>query len=177
VIDLADAGVSDAEGKDVALEWIRELAPRTVLDVGAGRGEWRSRLFPSLDASWTAVEAWRPYVEAFDLEARYDRVVVADVRSLAWHELGRFDLVIFGDVLEHMCQPDALVCWQKARWSANWLLLSVPIIEWPQDSIASNPYERHRSTWSDSDARSMPGLVRAWTGTKIGVYLAKGFEA
>jgi len=54
------------------------------------------------EARFEAVEIFYPYIERFQLEKRYDWVWQGDVRVAARYFAREFDLVIFGDVLEHM---------------------------------------------------------------------------
>lgn len=89
---------------------------RTALDVGCGRGGFgdtlRSRLGP--DARIVGIE---PVAEqaAIARDHGFDEVVSGyfpDTRE----ELGRFDLITFNDVLEHMVDP-----WQALRDTRRWL--------------------------------------------------------
>ena len=57
-------------------------------------------------------------------------VHVADIRSFSWPT--RYDVVILGDVLEHLTLADALRVWASARAHARYLVLSIPIVEYPQ---------------------------------------------
>jgi hypothetical protein len=67
-------------------------------------GPWLLRAaFPG--AYWTAIEIWEPYVEAFGLTQKYDKVIVHDVRRM--EKLPDADLYIFGDVPEHMPPDEA----------------------------------------------------------------------
>lgn len=160
------------EGKAWAFGAIRHLAPATILDVGPGQGTYRTMVGPG--ARWWAVEVWGPYVERYGLDDLYDRVIVADVRYLDWTALGRFDLVILGDVLEHMPREDALAVWERAREHAEWVLLSLPIVLYPQDAEEGNPYEAHRATWSHAECLGLPGIVDGEANPTVGVYLAVG---
>lgn len=138
--------------KDVR-EFVDNAMIRTVLDVGPGSGTY-GRLLREQNVvdRIDAVEIWEPYIETFGLDKVYDAVIVMDVRGLAtsW-EFGRpawaqdgWDLIIFGDVLEHMTQDEALEVWSWAGSVARWGLISVPIVHWPQHAVeGGNPYEEH----------------------------------
>jgi hypothetical protein len=92
-----------------------------------------------------AVEIWEPYVEQFFLNDIYNDVLVRDVRDVeATPRLAQyFDLIIFGDILEHMTKEEAVKVWQWARSIARHGLISGPIVSWPQDAVGGNPYEAH----------------------------------
>src|SRR5689334_18537549 len=89
------------EGKAWISHEIARLRPATVLDVGPGQGTYADLLrqvTPS--AHWSAVEVFAPYVDTYGLAAKYDRVEVVDIRDFSWPQ--HFDVVILGDVLEHL---------------------------------------------------------------------------
>src|SRR6188768_2138336 len=118
---------SDAEGKDAALAWYEEIQPSTVIDIGAGSGTYVQavRAGSPWKGWWTAVEAWEPYLDRFGLRCLYDVVVVADARRLV-APFYRSDLVIAGDVLEHMPRADAVRLLNKIRAHAAHVIVSVP---------------------------------------------------
>ena len=57
------------------------------------------------------VEIWEPYITKYNLVNKYNNIIVRDVRE---HDDFNYDLVIFGDVLEHMSEEDAIKVWEKA---------------------------------------------------------------
>lgn len=111
-----------------------------VLDVGPGKGTY-SRLLRKLVQRIEAVEIWMPYVERFDLLSQYDLVHIADIRD--WGGWEEYDLVVFGDVLEHMTAESAQEVWAKAGAHSRYTLMSVPVIHYPQGESHGNPYEAH----------------------------------
>ncbi|UJV42986.1 class I SAM-dependent methyltransferase [Streptomyces sp. AMCC400023] len=164
---------SDTEGKATALAWYEEIQPSTVIDVGAGSGTYVEavRARSAWRAHWTAVEAWEPYLDRFGLHGLYDRVVVADARRLAG-PFYRADLVIAGDVLEHMPRADAVRLLGKIRTHAAHLVVSVPVLHLDQGAVYGNPYETHVDHWSADQMRaelSRSGTVR---GECVGDVLA-----
>ena len=89
------------EGKAWISHAVSRLRPTTVLDVGPGQGTYADLLRSCTPgALWSCVEIFAPYVQMFGLHSKYDTIYVADIRGFAWP--GRFDVVILGDVLEHM---------------------------------------------------------------------------
>lgn len=123
------------------IAFVKENKIKTVLDVGAGSGTYGRLLAPYVNTI-EAVEIWQPYIERFNLRDIYDKVIERDVRELRQRNFGFYDLVVFGDVLEHMSRDESLVLWEAAS-VADYGLISVPIIHYPQGEEEGNPYEVH----------------------------------
>ncbi|HEY7102297.1 MAG TPA: class I SAM-dependent methyltransferase [Mycobacteriales bacterium] len=162
------------EGKAWISHLVARLRPATVLDVGPGQGTYSDLLRGCTPgASWSCVEIFAPYVEMFDLHSKYDHVYVADIRRFSWP--GNFDVVILGDVLEHMVLSDALAAWAAVRAHARHVVLSIPIVEYPQGVHYGNEHEVHLEVWDhETVLEQLPG-VRCWRRYRsIGVYWADG---
>jgi SAM-dependent methyltransferase len=163
---------SSTEGKEWMREQIDRLAPATVLDVGAGAGTYFD-LAAQPWQFWMAVEVWQPYLARFDLAARYDGVIFGDVRTIAWPDI---DLVIFGDVLEHLSRADALMVWDDARKHSRHVLLSIPVVPYPQGAEEGNPHEAHLETWAHEECEALPGVIAHQLNPTIGCYVAGGLR-
>ncbi len=147
----------------------------TVVDIGPGEGTYADLLRPMFPrARFFGVEKWAPYIRRFGLDAKYDEVIVADGAWLDWQRLGKgIELVIFGDVLEHMAEDEARWCWRQARANARWVLLSIPIRDHPQGEWGGNPYEEHVAQWDHQKVLdTFDGIEEWWVGDVVGVYLA-----
>jgi len=153
-----------------------------LVDIGPGLGAY-ARAFRPLTgtAKWTAVEAWAPYVDSYNLKEYYDEAIIADVRYLDFTKLGPVDIMLFGDVLEHMSAGDAMDVLESASHQARFLVISIPIGHWPQDEIDGNPFEAHvEDDLSAEKAQAMvPGLCSAQAylnddGVGIGLFFAAG---
>ena len=107
-----------------------------ILDVGAGWGKYRD-LLPDYE-NMDAVEIWDPYVESESLAARYRQVYTMDVADMHPHLMGIYDVVIFGDVLEHLKQQDAFDVLDRCFQA----LVIVPFL-FEQGEEQGNPYEAH----------------------------------
>lgn len=120
----------------------------------------------------TAIEIYEPYVNMFGLPLWYDTIIIADARTSEWPQV---DLVILGDVLEHMEHDEALALWQKALEHADKaVILSLPIVESIQGAWEGNEHETHLHQWTDEQVLAeLTGITAGWTGTQIGVYLAE----
>lgn len=164
---------SDAQGKDVALDWYRQIAPKTVVDVGAGSGTYARLMRQGWHQDhWTGIEAWEPYIDAFHLRDVYDELIVADACDVEPETL-KADLVIFGDVLEHMTHSEARALLAKARSVAGNIIVSIPVLHLDQDDVGGNPFERHVDHWSYEQMREelADGIRKSWWGDVLAYFL------
>lgn len=150
-----------------------------VVDFGCGRGTYKDLLGPHCPGThWTCVEIWKPYVEQFGLEQKYDRVLVEDCRRVDWSVLAPVGLAIFGDVLEHMMHEEAAEVIETALAHAPLVLISIPVARFPQEATDSNPYEAHvKDDWNHYEVmRTFPAIAAFFIHGHIGVYLLTGNE-
>jgi len=123
-------------GKQKVVAWISGSFPleSSILDVGAGDGKWRQLLreYPNMDA----VEAYGPNLQRLN---GYRKVFHADIRDFRFD---RYDLIIFGDVLEHLRVKEAQAVLDYARPRCRDMVISVPFL-YEQGAIYGNPYEVH----------------------------------
>jgi hypothetical protein len=167
------SGHSMPEGKPYAISKIIDINPSTVLDVGAGRGVYATIMFPyKPNIIFDAVEVWEPYIERFNLKNKYRNIYVEDVRNI---DNFAYDLVIFGDILEHMPMEDAIKVWNKMAGQAKYALISIPIIHMPQEEIDDNPYEVHEEEdWStELVLEKFHSIVEYQEFECTGVFIAK----
>jgi hypothetical protein len=163
---------SSWEGKEKILQWVGSLNVQEVCDVGPGCGTYvdickNAGLLK--DANWTGIEAWEPYIREFNLLGKYDQIIISDVRQV---DLGQFDLVIFGDVLEHMTRAEAKKCVDSAPQA--WKILSIPTVHYPQAEVFGNPFERHvEENWHENWVfEDFPEVIDSQLGN-ISVYLLR----
>jgi len=166
---------SDRENKGWALDRIREIRPRSVLDVGPGSGTYSDLARKHTPgARWMAVEAWAPYIPQFNLWSKYDHVAVADIRHCDLQSLHEpADLAIIGDVLEHMTKVEARgVLARLMAWADN-VLVCIPLVHLGQDAYEGNWFEIHRDHWTfDEMAEELSdGLVASKRGDVLGYFL------
>lgn len=110
-----------------------------ILDVGPGGGTYYNLLGPEYE--WTAVEIW--HETAKYLCETYDHVYEGNILDFWYPE--DYDLVIFGDVLEHLTAPDAQECVERAKLHSKAIMIAIPY-NYPQDAIYGNEAERHLQT-------------------------------
>jgi glycosyltransferase involved in cell wall biosynthesis len=110
-----------------------------VLDVGAGNGLYGTML-KDIAERIDAVEAHAPYIESFKLEKIYDNVYNIDICDF---ELPiKYDLIIFGDILEHIEADKAIALLDRLK-DIEQIIIAVPY-NYEQGAINGNPYEVHK---------------------------------
>jgi hypothetical protein len=88
-----------------------------------------------------AVEVHQPYVERFGLMRKYRRVYVQPVQQFYFRK-GKYQLTIFGDVLEHISVNDAQLVLSRCLASGSDALVVVPYM-YPQNALDGVEAERH----------------------------------
>lgn len=163
--------VSHHEGKQWTCDRLRRLNPIDILDVGPGEGIYSILMRPELnpEAVWECVEIHEPYVEKFDLLSKYDVVNIADVRELHSVEFLR-DVVIFGDVIEHMTKDDAVELLKRVKTRAEAIVVSIPIVHMPQGEYDGNPHEAHLADWTFDEMHETMDWCEAFEGNVLGVF-------
>ncbi len=125
------------QGKDYVVNWIKENFDRyiTILDVGACDGKWRQLLndFPNMDA----VEIFEPNYR--NIKCLYANAFNCDISK---HRYRHYDLIIFGDVIEHMTVKAAQKVLRYAKKHCACMIVAVPYL-YEQGEINGNPWERH----------------------------------
>ena len=164
---------SEPANKEWVLGKIKEINPKTVLDVGAGDAIYADLIRAFVpNVKIDGVEIWEPYFEMFGLTQKYTRMLNADIRILKEYD---YDIVIFGDVLEHMPKEDAIEVWDRAAKQARWGIITIPIIHNPQEASYGNPYEVHiKDDWSVEEVlESFSHIVEYERFPITGAFIAK----
>lgn len=135
---------SSTEHKQLIKRWYDKLAPLTVVDIGPGQGTY-AKLCKGKRSHWVGIEAWAPYVDQFNLNALYDEIVISDIRHTDLKSIHAGpDLVIIGDVLEHMNREDAIAVTYKLLGWGKHVLISVPLRHRDQHAVHGNWFETHQ---------------------------------
>lgn len=155
-------------GKNNVMEWVRQnfKAGETCLDVGACDGKWWQLL--GFYLTMDACEIWEPNIETHNLRNKYRKVFACPAQKLTYDY---YDLIIFGDVIEHMTVEDAQKVIDYARPRCRDMVIAVPF-NYPQDEMYGNPYEKHLQpdlTPAVFDER-YPGFLPIYTDFRYAYY-------
>ena len=111
----------------------------TILDVGAGEGTYYNYLndyFTNIEA----VEVFKPNIDNFDLEKKYSKVYNVNIKDFKYNY---YDIIIFGDVLEHLEVNEAQEVLKYACCRCQEVIVAVPYLN-PQGIEEDNIYEIHK---------------------------------
>jgi hypothetical protein len=165
-------GTSNWQNIPFCVEALMKIAPERVLDVGIGFGRWGIVVREFCDVWYGRItpDAWSVHVEgleAFPGNVRpyhrhfYSNIHVVDAADYFRTLEARFDVIIFGDVIEHFPKAVGRELLEKSVASSTYTLVNVPLGEdWHQEETYENPYERHLAAWSLDDFAAFP-VVRS----------------
>jgi 2-polyprenyl-3-methyl-5-hydroxy-6-metoxy-1,4-benzoquinol methylase/glycosyltransferase involved in cell wall biosynthesis len=143
-----------------------------ILDIGAGKGTY-SDLLRDLCSRIDAVEVYEPYVKEFDLKSKYDNVYVQDVVGFSPRE--DYDLVIMGDVLEHISVEDSKRVLDALYTKSKNIIISVPFMM-EQGDLNGNQYEAHKQSDLTNEVflSRYSGFENLYINPRVGVYVKSG---
>lgn len=120
--------------------------PRRILDVGCGFGKYGVLLREYLDPTpqVDGIEMWEPYVEPHRLKGIYTTLRVGDALHLKRADLDPYDMVMMGDVIEHMDKDAALAFLSRVSGS---VVIATPVAFFQAGHEGLPPTESHVSHW------------------------------
>lgn len=166
---------SARENDQDVLKFVNDYKIMKVLDVGVGSGTY-SDLLRGHVSRIDGIEAWEPYISQFSLYQKYDQIIRADVLDLAAENFFGYDLVIFGDVLEHMSREESMGLWHGLeQCGVRYGMISVPIVHYPQGEEFGNPYERHvqEHLTADEVVKDYGPFIYVWEYNTTGTFIAE----
>lgn len=171
---------SAAEGKHLIKDFIVRNNLRTILDIGPGEGTYYELLKDVPDIRLEGIEVWAPYVTQFNLQDKYNRIYIGDAYYFDFEALGYFDMVLLGDVVEHLPHEQGVILINKAAYQSKYVMVSLPIINYPQGtSFDGNWFEAHLEQYSNERITELITnegweILESFQGQIIGHYIFKG---
>ena len=144
------------EGKVLIARWIKHHPDiKSVVDLGAGSGTYY-KLLKNIrpDLFFTAVEIWMPNIIEFELEKKYDTVIIGDIRNMEFPDA---DCCIAGDILEHLEKKDTIRVFKKLDKKYKYVIISMPLNMPGEEAFLGNPHERHLSMWTFNEICGLIG--------------------
>jgi SAM-dependent methyltransferase len=158
------AGTSNWQHISYCVDVLMKIAPARVLDIGCGFGRWGmlTREFGELWQGRVFPDQWSLQVDAIEGFAKniceyhkyfYNNIRIGDAAELATDDvLQQYDLVIMGDMLEHLERKAGEALLERAIRNAVYVLVNVPLGGgWEQDESYGNQFERHLAVWNFVD--------------------------
>lgn len=154
----------------------------TMLDIGGGDGKW-AHVLGSFIRHIDCIEIFEPYVERYNLKEMYTNVYTGNFLDF---DFEYYDLVVMGDVFEHVTQEEAFNWLSKVRNKVGDIMIVVPfeyVQDW--DGVYENVYGHHHQpdlTPTNMLERYPMLELMAWTeqqsvsqeGSGFGWYVWKG---
>jgi SAM-dependent methyltransferase len=162
---------SKINGKERIKEFVHKQTDiTTILDIGPGSGTYARLLGDKY--TYIGVEIFEHYVEQFRLKHLYHTLIIGDASEI---ELPPADLIIFGDVLEHMKKEKAEKLLAKAINDYKHIVVSIPINEGGSivhaDIHYGNEHEAHISGWTFKELESYTKWSEKITSGGLGIFL------
>ena len=130
------------DGKLEVVDWICKRVPKggRILDVGACDGKWAMLIRDQRqDVILDACEIFKP--NAREIFSLYEQIFVGDITYYRYQPKV-YDMVIFGDVIEHMEVWAAKEVIQHAKRCATDHVIGIPF-RFKQGPLYGNQWERH----------------------------------
>jgi hypothetical protein len=157
----------------IVIHLLRQLQPRSILDVGVGFGKW-GHLFREytdiLEAEHNPPryqrENWQVRIDGIEGHPGYltdmhrflyNQIYIGDAREII-AKAKSYDLIFMGDILEHFEKEPGWQLLHDVFAKANQaVILTTPKYETAQADLCGNELERHRSLWSTRELLQFPG--------------------
>jgi hypothetical protein len=140
----------------------------TILDVGAGCGTYSNILseYENIDA----VEIYEPYIKKYKLKTKYRKVYTTNIIDF---NFDYYDIIIMGDILEHLTIEDAQNLINKLYDKCKQLIISVPFLMKQFGLENKNEDHIQDDLTEEIMVRRYPNLQKNWSNNTIGVYFKK----
>jgi hypothetical protein len=174
---------------------VRQINPKSILDVGVGFGKW-GHLFREYtdineaenDPARYQRRKWRVRIDGIEGYAAYltpmhrylyNHLHIGNASALL-KKLPQYDLIFLGDIIEHFEKSAGIRLLGDALKKANKaVIVTTPRFETGQTDLCGNELERHRSLWSAKDFtpfhRAMVKIIDR--ATLLAVLLKPGVSA
>lgn len=144
----------------VLADHIFRLSPNSVLDIGSGAGK-NGKIVKKVNSNirLEGIEPTKKYINDYGLNSIYDKIYDKDIQLFSKENSNsNYDVVIMGDVLEHLLRSEVIDYVDYFLYRTKWL-----IAIWPtnlaQNDAHQNHFEIHKNNFSLSDLSSKFNVV------------------
>lgn len=155
---------------------IERNRPKTLLDVGIGMGQYGFLARTNLEnlnlfvidgqsSRQTTKSEWNTTIDGIEgcasyitpvHEYAYNKIMIGEaLETLKVLKDNSYEMVMAIDILEHFHKEDGLVFIQELKRVASRLVLISTPKEFVAQEYEENPYETHRSLWTDKDLQEL----------------------
>jgi len=179
---------SASEGKLLFKDWLIHMAKplgfNRFLDVGCGAGLYGDLIREVFGREVTieAVEPFQTYIFRHNLCEKYDMVWNREIQGLC-KELPDYDLIVAGDILEHLTKEDAIevVSWLRLHCRFLWGALPVKMgrswstgyLQGPVD-YEENELNKHLWDWTGDEIQKEFSPMWLCPFIQTGCFLIEG---
>jgi trans-aconitate methyltransferase len=154
---------SDPAVRYPALDFIKQNKQSgNILDLGVGSGFYGRALheiYPNIDIY--GIEIWKNYI-GLNQTAHYKHIYIDNILSFDYNKIKdkNIELVIAGDVMEHLFKSDALNLFALLKTYFKWIVVTIPItvVEQGPDNIYGNVHETHLHQWTVNEMVNEAGF-------------------
>jgi len=135
----------------------------SILDLGCGH---HSQLSGRKGIFSVGVDLFLPYLQESKRKAIHNQYIKADVTNIEFKPKS-FDVVLAIEVLEHLEKNEGIELIKKMKlWAKSKIILTTPNGYIPQDEYDKNPYQTHKSSWTDKEFERLGFKVHGLSGYK-----------
>jgi len=161
-------------------EYLFNLHPTSILDIGVGFGKWGAlaREYTDVNKGRCAKKLWQVKIDGIEIFPAYQSVLWAVYDNIhignaidVLPKLGNYDLILAIEVLEHINRADGLKMIAAIRAKSKEFIISYSNGISP--GMFGNKHEEHVSKWHAEDFPGCKLLCSARAGLSE-VYVGKG---
>lgn len=177
-------GLSPDEGKPAILKYILENIRKDskILDVGFGSGVYGKLLRAFYYQNIDGIDVYDKNIHEMGLDKIYDNIFIGNILNF---DFDHYDLIIMGDVLEHMELKAAknLLSSFIENKKCGTMIISIPY-EYEQEELYGNPYEKHLQPEVTAEymekhypyLKLIDSSTMAYSGSIVAVYIWNGHK-
>jgi len=133
-----------------------EKNPMSVLDIGIGFGKFGFLAREYTDVRLGRYFNWKTRIDGIEIFEKYitrlqkeiyDHIYIGNTIDVL-PTLGRYDMIICSDVLEHFSEQDGTGLLDLIKDRCKFAMIATPVTVLHQEALYNNEHERHISAWS-----------------------------